>query len=81
MGWDRFDEHDGRQGLQNPVQIDFDELRRQTARALQIVVGGKGYWIPKSQVVPGTLKVKTQRFSRGGSLEIPEWLAIEKGLA
>ncbi len=76
---DIFDELDP--DLLNPIRIDFDQICEKTFLAVCIVVRGTRYWIFEDQIVLGTLREKQRGLRKGGSLEIPEWLAIEKGLA
>jgi len=83
MGWDDFDAHDAwdtdfGNDIQNEVEIDFDEVKATTDKAILVRVGREDHWIPKSQI--GELTRSKSRFASGGSLTIPEWLAEEKGL-
>lgn len=50
--------------------INYDEEKTETKAAKLFDLGGDMVWIPKSQLVD----------QDNHSFEIPEWLAIEKGL-
>jgi len=53
------------------VEVEFDELLENREKAILIKVGSKKYWLPKSQI----------DFREWSSIvEVPEWLAKEKGL-
>jgi len=53
------------------VEIVFDELLENRPKAIHIRIEDKKYWIPKSQT----------NFEEWSSIiEIPVWLAEEKGL-
>ena len=52
------------------VTIDFDELKHETDSAVLVEIDGEDIWIPKSQITTMS----------DFDLDIPEWLAIEKGL-
>jgi hypothetical protein len=53
------------------VEVKFDELIEERGKSICILIDGKKFWLPKSQVD-----------FRGWSsiVEVPEWLAREKGL-
>lgn len=53
------------------VDIDVDQLVRETDAAWLFIIAGEGYWLPKSQCT----------FDGDDRVCVPEWLAIEKGLA
>jgi hypothetical protein len=53
------------------VEVIFDELVENRASAICIKVDDKKYWLPKSQV-------DFREWSN--VVEVPEWLACEKGL-
>lgn len=59
------------------VYITVDEVRRETDKAILCVIDDEKVWIPKSQI--GEDSAVTE-LGDSGELEIPEWLAIEKGL-
>lgn len=53
------------------VEVEFDELIEERPTAIHIRIDDKKYWLPKSQI----------DFRKWSSIvEIPEWLAISKGL-
>lgn len=46
------------------------EIRSETERAIQIYDGERTVWLPRSQIEIG----------HDGTIAMPEWLAMEKGL-
>lgn len=54
------------------MKIIYDEIKKQTQKAILIQCGDDKFWIPTSQIQSEDLV--------GQILEIPEWLAIKKGL-
>jgi hypothetical protein len=53
------------------VEVEFDQLLENRPMAILIRIEDKEYWLPKSQI----------DFREWSSIvEIPEWLAKEKGL-
>lgn len=53
------------------VEVHFDELLEDKPLAIHVRVDDKKYWLPKSQV----------DFREWSNIvEVPEWLAIQKGL-
>lgn len=53
------------------IEIEFDELVEERDTSICIKIGSDIYWLPKSQVdFRGWSKI----------IEVPEWLAEEKGL-
>lgn len=62
-----------------PVEIAFDSIEKETEAAWLMLIGGCGKWIPKSQAI--NVKMEKSKFGRRhGTLELPEWLVVEKGL-
>lgn len=62
-----------------PCRIDFDEIEATTDDAILIAIDLEKVWIPRSQI----LDEEDDDFPVGGGsgwLEIPEWIALEKGL-
>lgn len=59
------------------VLVNVTEVKVSTDKALLCVVDGEEVWIPRSQIVEGDLEDKGD----SGEIEIPEWLATEKGIA
>ncbi len=57
----------------------FEKVRvkHETDAALLCRVDGEDVWIPKSRILDGT---DVERPGDVGTLVIPEWLAVEKGL-
>lgn len=55
---------------ERPVEVFYDEVVRETDLARLYQIGDVQVWLPKSQVV------ETEPFV----IEIPHWLAYEKGL-
>ena len=56
------------------IEVDCD-LKYETDKAYLIVKGDQEYWLPKSQVETDCTVPQN-----GGTIYVPEWLAIEKGL-
>lgn len=52
------------------VEVTYDETITETAKAFLFKIGDSKVWIPKSQIVSDD----------GGTIEIPEWLAVAKEL-
>ena len=52
------------------------EIKAETGKALLVSDGGQNVWLPKSQIE------YTEQGGKGDEIvfEIPEWLALEKGL-
>jgi len=61
-----------------PVTITDVTVDHETDMALKCIIEGKEYWIPKSQIDDDS---EVSALGDEGTLVIPEWLAIEKGLA
>lgn len=53
----------------------FGEIRRETNKAILFFDGTKEEWIPKSQI-----EYETPNKNKETTIEIPEWLAMDKGL-
>ena len=53
------------------IEIEFDQIIRQTDMAVLACIDDKEYWLPKSQI-------DFREWSN--IIGIPEWLAIQKGL-
>jgi hypothetical protein len=75
--WGDGEEADERDG--EFVEVAWEAKLRETDAAILVRVGILEAWLPKSQM--RNREDKPGRFASGGSAEIPEWLAIEKGLA
>ena len=58
------------------VEIDA-ECIRQTPEAILVVVDGDQYWIPQSLI---HVDSEVYELDGRGSLIIPEWFAIQRGL-
>jgi len=59
--------------LDDTVQVEFDEITAATDMAIQL---DHKTWLPRSQIVDGyDLDV-----GDSGSIEVAEWLAVDKGL-
>lgn len=69
-------------------KIDFDDIEATTDDAILLNLGdGDSKWIPRSQVEDASWEEKPydgidepKKGSGPGWIEIPEWLAMEKGL-
>lgn len=59
------------------VEITFDRLVRHWKQAALVDVAGYEVWIPYSQAVG---LVEFEEGEGPGEIEIPQWLAEEKGL-
>lgn len=46
------------------------EIRSQTEKAIQFFDGDKAVWLPRSQI----------EINEDGTVTMPEWLALDKGL-
>lgn len=60
------------------VEIEFDHFKGDTDAAICIVIDGEEHWLPKSQT--GRPDYKKEPGTRPGSVEVAEWLAIDRGL-
>lgn len=56
---------------QTKTDVKYDKLNFTTPKAICVEIDGEEHWLPKSQV---TLKEDTNE------VNMPEWLAIDKGL-
>lgn len=56
------------------VEVGYDEIVHQTDMAILFLIGGDEVWIPISQLKYEEVDERELTF------EIPEWLALEKGL-
>ena len=65
--------------MKQTLQVDVDvEIKKQTANAMLVTDGYQKVWLPKSQIHspdPAELIM-----GESYTLDIPEWLAIERGL-
>lgn len=63
-------------GSEHWVEVGFDEVVRDSDSELAVLfdIGGEKVWIPRSQLRDGVYDEGDLTF------EIPEWLALEKGL-
>ena len=76
--WNAMDDSQDRG--EEPVEIAFDAVKAETDAAWLLVLGRDEVWIPKSQAE--NVRMERTRFGRRhGTMELPEWLAEEKGLA
>jgi hypothetical protein len=58
--------------------FDFDcRAVKETDAAILVDTGDEETWIPKSQIIGGDVHEEGDE----GTMVIPEWLAIERGLA
>jgi hypothetical protein len=67
----------GRDREPDYVEVDVDFIKVETEKAFLCIIGDQEHWLPKSQVK------NPEQFGRGDrdvQMEIPEWLAEEKGL-
>lgn len=59
------------------VEIENVTVRRETELALLCVIDEELVWIPKSQIHDDS---EVYRKGTEGTLVIPEWLALDKGI-
>jgi len=59
------------------VQIQNVTVKRDTEKALLVVIEGEEFWIPKSQIDDDS---EVYKADTEGTLVITEWIAKEKGL-
>lgn len=59
------------------ITIDEVIVKAKTAKALLVEIDGTDYWMPKSQLGDAT---DVEEVGDIGVVELPEWLAREKGL-
>ena len=55
----------------NNVEVDYDTLKFTTPKAICVEIDGEEYWLPKSQC---------KLVEDANKVEMPEWLATDKGL-
>lgn len=60
------------------VRIDDAICTAATAKAILVLIEGKQYWIPQSQIDDES---EVWRKGDEGTLVISEWIAYEKGIA
>jgi hypothetical protein len=60
-----------------PYRVDHVKAVRETAKALVVLIAGEQHLIPKSQI-----DADSEVWAPGdeGTLVIPEWLAVDRGL-
>jgi hypothetical protein len=56
-------------------EVDVDDVKAATNKALLCVVDGDEEWIPRSQILDGDI----EEVGDSGSMIITAWLAREKG--
>lgn len=61
------------------VWVDFDEKKTITDDAILFDFDGEEIWIPRSQILDEDFDDDGSK--KHGSIEIPEWLAEDRGLA
>lgn len=74
--WIDYDE-DGPDGALPPVEFPDAFAKRETAKALLVVIDGSEHWIPKSQIHADS---EVYEDGHRGKLVITAWLAEQKGL-
>lgn len=62
-------------------KVSFEDVRvvRGSSKALLCEINGEQHWIPKSQIDDDS-EVFDDGENAEGTLVLPEWLAVEKGL-
>jgi hypothetical protein len=63
-----------------PVDVYFDDVIRETDSAVLFDAGGQEIWLPLSQISNAVPRVLAPGCGEG-HLEIPMWLAEDRGLA
>jgi len=53
------------------MELEYDNILKETISAVLLVIEGDEYWMPKSQII---LDKKDQ------TIELPIWLAKQKGI-
>ena len=53
------------------INIEYDEIVRETDAAICVKIDGKDHWLPKSQI---------EHDEAGKTVSVPEWLALNQGL-
>lgn len=61
-----------------PVLVSIEEVLHETDLAWLVLVAGDKVWLPKSQIESGEDDLMVG--ARGVEIEVPEWLAFQKGL-
>jgi len=59
------------------IAVEFDECKRETDRAVCLIVEDKTVWIPKSVIAPGFVP---DVFDGPGRTWVAEWFAEKEGL-
>lgn len=59
-----------------PVEIDVDEVKAVTDKAVLCLISGEEVWLPWSQISESNIQEKGD----SGWIVIPQWLADKKGL-
>lgn len=59
------------------LEVEVLDVKRESAKALLVIVGNDEHWIPKSQIADDS-EVKAE--GESGLIKISEWIAGEKGL-
>jgi hypothetical protein len=60
-----------------PVEFEVTNVLAATDLALLCVIEGQEVWLPRSQLQDGT---EVEDRGDSGTVVLPEWLAVEKGL-
>lgn len=74
-----FDGGDGENpdDMESPVEIRDAFAKRETAKALLVVIDGAEHWIPKSQIHEDS---EVYEDGHSGTLVVTAWIADQKGL-
>ncbi len=68
-------------GHRDPVEIHVDQVRARTDKAVLCEIDGNEYWLPISQTFDGGAEPWSPEVGDTDiTVEIPQWLAEEKGL-
>lgn len=61
--------------MSDEFEVEVDDVKAATDKAVLCVIDGEDEWIPRSQIIDGDVGY----VGDSGSMIIPEWLAREKG--
>lgn len=65
--------------MAEPVSIDVSEVKRETNKAILVVVDGDDEWIPKSVIDDDSEVYSAESGRDGGTMLVAEWFARSMG--
>jgi hypothetical protein len=65
--------------MAEPVSIDVSEVKRETDKAILVVVDGDDEWIPRSVINDDSEVYSVESGRDGGILLVAEWFARSRG--